>query len=225
MLRSPILRGVVWSVLLVVVAVVTGVLGYRWPVIAGAEFVAWVAVVGLDRIVSRSGSSAARTLSISTRTDALVLPDDSSVRVLGPVGSVPAQEVAPGLVWPETPPLRLAAEPFEPVSEREPAPLPEPIRRPEPEKLVLPQLTLKPPSPRVREVWPPSQAQGAVGGPVQWNLWNLDRVVRERAVGDEEISYLLVYLRDYAGPDGLLPVEFDGLIRESFAGILAPASV
>ncbi len=30
----------------------------------------------------------------------------------------------------------------------------------------------------------------------------------------EELNFLL-YLRDYANPDGVLPVEFDGLVRES----------
>jgi hypothetical protein len=30
----------------------------------------------------------------------------------------------------------------------------------------------------------------------------------------------LHYLREYAGPDGMLPLDFDGLVRESFGELL-----
>ena len=49
--------------------------------------------------------------------------------------------------------------------------------------------------------------------------------MRERSGGDpvldEEASYLLLYLREFAGPDGDLPVEFDSLVRESFGDLIA----
>ena len=61
--------------------------------------------------------------------------------------------------------------------------------------------------------------------PREWNLWELERLVREHAgedvAGDEERSYLLVYLREYATPEGTLPVDFDALVRESFGTLLA----
>jgi hypothetical protein len=38
----------------------------------------------------------------------------------------------------------------------------------------------------------------------------------------EEWTALLIYLREFANADGDLPIEFDGLVRESFAAILAP---
>jgi hypothetical protein len=61
-------------------------------------------------------------------------------------------------------------------------------------------------------------------GPQEWNLWELERLTRERTgddpVRDEEREYLLVYLREFASPDGLLPVDFDGLVRESFGDLL-----
>ena len=58
----------------------------------------------------------------------------------------------------------------------------------------------------------------------QWNIWEVDRAVRDSGLLDEEREFLLLYLRDYAGPDGTLPVDFDGLVRESFADLLgAPA--
>jgi hypothetical protein len=56
--------------------------------------------------------------------------------------------------------------------------------------------------------------------PRQWNIWELDRVARDSGSSDEERDFLLLYLRDYAGPDGLLPLDFDALVRESFGDLL-----
>jgi hypothetical protein len=44
--------------------------------------------------------------------------------------------------------------------------------------------------------------------------------MRERGALDEEREYLLIYLRDYAGADGQLPLEFHELVRESFGELL-----
>ena len=57
-------------------------------------------------------------------------------------------------------------------------------------------------------------------GPRNWNLWEIERAVRERGALDEEREYLLIYLRDYAGTDGRLPLEFHELVRESFGELL-----
>jgi hypothetical protein len=61
-------------------------------------------------------------------------------------------------------------------------------------------------------------------GPREWNLWELERVARAHATGDvardEERSYLLMYLREFAGPDGVLPADFDGLVRDAFGDVL-----
>jgi hypothetical protein len=32
-----------------------------------------------------------------------------------------------------------------------------------------------------------------------------------------------MYLRDFANPDGALPVDFDALVRDSFSDLIAPA--
>lgn len=72
---------------------------------------------------------------------------------------------------------------------------------------------------------PPAAPVARIGQdrPRAWNLWELERLARE--VGgrdparDEARSFLLLYLRDYATADGLLPVEFDPLVRESFADL------
>ena len=36
----------------------------------------------------------------------------------------------------------------------------------------------------------------------------------------DEFAYLFLHLREFATADGSLPTEFDGLVRESFAGLL-----
>jgi hypothetical protein len=60
--------------------------------------------------------------------------------------------------------------------------------------------------------------------PLAWNLWDLERKARETAepdtARDEERSFLLMYLREFAATDGALPVEFDSLVRESFADLV-----
>ena len=65
---------------------------------------------------------------------------------------------------------------------------------------------------------------GANDGPREWNLWELERAVRDNATDDlvrnEERSYLLMYLREFAGPDGILPTDFDGLVRDAFGDVL-----
>jgi hypothetical protein len=61
----------------------------------------------------------------------------------------------------------------------------------------------------------------------RWNLWELERVARNsqlEPMRELELSALLVHLRDYAGADGMLPTEFDRLVRESFGDLLAPGS-
>ena len=62
------------------------------------------------------------------------------------------------------------------------------------------------------------------GAPREWNVWELERLARANAGGDvvkdEELSYLLVYLRGFAAPEGTLPVDFDELVRESFGPLL-----
>ena len=59
----------------------------------------------------------------------------------------------------------------------------------------------------------------------EWNIWDLDRVMREHAADNEELAYLLVYLREFANADGLLPLEFDPLVRESFGDHLTAGAL
>jgi hypothetical protein len=77
----------------------------------------------------------------------------------------------------------------------------------------------------LRERAPPPAPRAA--RPHAWNVWDLERSVRE-AVGadtarDEERSFLLMYLRGFADPGGVLPAEFDPLVRETFGDLVETA--
>jgi len=116
----------------------------------------------------------------------------------------------------------------EPSSESEPEP--EQIREPERPRIVaVPAL---PPEPET-EPGPEAESEEpdrvvaflpASDSPREWNLWELERAVRDHGGDDvarnEERSYLLIYLREFAGPDGTLPADFDALVRESFGDVL-----
>jgi hypothetical protein len=100
---------------------------------------------------------------------------------------------------------------------------PEPVRTPEP-----PKLAAAPPPPPEPESEPEPEPQVAYlpmdEAPREWNLWELERVARDNATDDlarnEERAYLLMYLREFAGPDGTLPADFDGLVRDAFGDLL-----
>jgi hypothetical protein len=162
----------------------------------------------------------------------------------------PAEVPVAASVEPE-PPLP-PAEP-EPVSEPEPVPVPAihaPVREPEP---VPAPAAVEPPAPEPvrpapRPVPSPAPVEPVAPQPVRpaaaapdvidlrmrvtaqprrWNLWDLERRARDEAQHDprryEEWSYLFVHLRQFATPDGSLPTEFDGLVRESFGELLEHA--
>jgi hypothetical protein len=60
----------------------------------------------------------------------------------------------------------------------------------------------------------------------EWNLWDLERRAREQAgseARDEEWSALFLQLRQFASAEGVLPTEFDDLVRESFAELIQAA--
>ena len=77
------------------------------------------------------------------------------------------------------------------------------------------------PAPSRREV---VEMHGMRPGPREWNLWELERLARASAQRHpermQEWGYLFVHLRRFARPDGALPREFDGLVRESFGELL-----
>jgi len=138
----------------------------------------------------------------------------------------------------ETPVAALLPEPPVPV---QPAPEPAPVP-PEPARPALRPVPApsSPAPPATRTETPPQPVRPAAASPGivdlrtrvtaqprRWNLWDLERRARDEAQRDplryEEWSYLFVHLRQFATPDGSLPTEFDGLVRESFGELLEHA--
>jgi hypothetical protein len=122
----------------------------------------------------------------------------------------PEPEEPPELAPPEAPPEQprvavVAAVP-------DPQPEPEPAPQVAPEPVVEPEPRVVPFTPR------------SLGVPQQWNLWELERIARASsgsdAARDEERSFLLMYLREFADADGVLPTSFDAIVRESFGDVL-----
>jgi hypothetical protein len=167
---------------------------------------------------------------------------------------VPGPEPEPPTQPPEPLPERPAPEPERPVEQPrvalaptphepgpEPAPKLEPAAEPEPKPVRPPEpKPVRPePEPEPKPVRPPEpeaepqptvvSAASRFPGPREWNLWELERLARESTgrdqARDEERSFMLMYLREFANADGLLPADFDGLVRESFGDLLdaAPA--
>lgn len=134
------------------------------------------------------------------------------------------------------------AEEPEPAVEEAPEPAaaePEPEAEPEAEAVEAPAPLVAVPSPppepaAVASAPPPPEPDRVVAFPAaayarqRWNVWELERLTRARAgadpVRDEELGFLLVYLRDFAQADGSLPEEFDDLVRESFGDVVGAAA-
>jgi hypothetical protein len=60
----------------------------------------------------------------------------------------------------------------------------------------------------------------------EWNIWDLERLARAQAgdaARDQEWAALFMHLRQFANADGVLPTEFDGLVRESFSRLIQAA--
>lgn len=131
--------------------------------------------------------------------------------VVKPPGEVPAAPPVPEVALPPEPEPEGPAE-----APREPAPALAAVAGPKAEP---------PPEPEAarEEV----TALPLPASPREWNLWDLERLTRAESgvdvVRNEEWAYLLMYLRDYARPDGVLPVDFDPLVRESFGELLSAA--
>lgn len=139
-----------------------------------------------------------------------------------PVAAPPPPPVA----LPERRPERPVLPPPMPAPEPEPEPKPEapriavvppPVPEPEPEAEAEREPEPQPEPERV-------VALASRGGPREWNLWELERAVRDHSgddvARDEERAYLLMYLREFAGADGMLPLDFDGLVRDAFGDLL-----
>jgi type IV secretory pathway VirB10-like protein len=175
---------------IVAVAVVAGVADLSTWAIIGAVAAAWILVALVEMAVWARHASRRKTVGPTPAAEPPVLAERK------PMDVVPQSREAP-------PAPKIAAAP--PPPEPEPAPEepePETTPGPEPEVAYLP----------------------AAEAPREWNLWELERVARDNATDDvaknEERAYLLMYLREFAGPDGMLPADFDGLVRDAFGDLL-----
>jgi hypothetical protein len=201
---------------IIAVAVVAGVqrLGTLWivAVMAGAWLIVAAAEISISRHRAKKRSELSRSVSEPATTPSPLprlggLEPRASAPTLEPVAPVrlePEPEVKPERERPRIAAVPEPAPLSPPEPEPAPAPGPDTITEPEPSRVVA----LKPINDTPRE----------------WNLWELERIARDHASGDvardEELSYLLMYLREFAGPDGVLPSDFDALVRDAFGDVL-----
>ena len=191
---------------IIAVAIVAGIerLSTWWIILVVAA--AWI-LVAIVEIVVWARQVAGRQAAVTRRAEPVPAPSPpsaSSAVVRAEPGPLPERrpEPEPEPVWE---PPRIAAVPRLPS---EPEPEPEPTTQPEP----------VPETARILAFTPGNDA------PREWNLWELERAAREHVGEDvaqtEERAYLLMYLREFAGPDGVLPADFDGLVRDAFGDVL-----
>lgn len=142
--------------------------------------------------------------------------------------SAPARNERP--VAQESPSEELAAPELAEAVDVEPEPKPEPelavsersaraiLASGPPPVQAPPQLVAEP-----ERAPAPEPAPERSLAPREWNIWELQHLVRERPDDDrhEEWAALIASLRDFARVDGTLPGEFDQLVRDSFGELLA----
>jgi hypothetical protein len=234
-------RTAVEAVFLVAVPVVALVVGYQESTIIAASAVGYLLVLVVEVTLWREGAPLLEAIRSRRAARAAQKPTPAAAPVPGPAPVVPAPVVAA-----EPPPApEPAPEPEpevvpEPVVTRQPehvrvfpaAPPPEPAAAERPPLVAVPELEPLPePEPEPARLPEPAVAAvatvvpiGVGAGPQRWNVWDLERLTREQAGDDlerdEERTFLLMYLREFAGPDGLLPVDFDGLVRDSFGDLV-----
>jgi hypothetical protein len=127
----------------------------------------------------------------------------------------------PGLEEPETARTAARAQDTPPAAEApppDPPPEPPPVEPP----AAAPREERRPPPPAQE----PPRAPAAPPPPREWNIWELEREARARsgdAVKDEQWAALFIHLRQYANADGVLPLQFDDLVRESFSELIQAA--
>jgi hypothetical protein len=81
----------------------------------------------------------------------------------------------------------------------------------------VPGLDAAPPLPEPVRASPPAR---------EWNIWDLERRARQQAgdpLRDEKWAALFLHLRQFANADGVLPMQFDDLVRESFSELIQAA--
>ncbi len=204
---------------IVVVAAALALAHVGWVAIVLVMAAAWLLTALVEWAAWRRGRAAQPPVGASAAVEGV-----GGSREVPPVKTVaPVRETipVPHVRVLEREPEAAPTAPEAPVAAEPPAEEPQP--EPEPE---LPPAAEEP-QPEPEPELPPAAV--APPGPQTWNLWELERLAREQAGGDvargEELSYLLIYLREFANAEGVLPSDFDELIRESFGDLLAAPSV
>lgn len=228
---SAPVRFAIEAAFLALVALGAGLARLEPVAIVALIVVACVLVALAERANARESARAAERSEATGEEQAVVAPEASGDVEAG--GALPPQEdepqpepdrqpelavsersaraiLASGPPSALEPPAREPELPPEPEPETAPEPPPEPVFEPEPE--------------RVSVASPEPEEELPHGGPRrEWSVWELERLVRERRDDprQEEWAALVLSLRDFARVDGMLPLEFDQLVRESFGPLLA----
>lgn len=179
---------------LILVALGLALAQFAAVVIGAVMVVAVVLVALLERAASRVAARATGAPSMPAEPES-----DEGVEAEEPQPTPAVNERSARAILASAPPP-LPSEP------------PKPARRRFAQRAAAPP----PPAPEAEPVTVPASP------PREWNLWELQRAVRDAPDGErhEEWTALLIHLREFANPDGNLSIEFDALVRESFAPIL-----
>jgi hypothetical protein len=236
-------RTVVEAAFLIAVPVTAAAIGFGTWTIVAASAVAYLLIFVLEATLWREGSPApglsrlrmpARNVRVQ-RPAAPVEPEPEAVVVFKPAAPAAEPVAAPAAPAPVPTPdrahehVRVLPKTPEPAPEPVPPP-PAPVPEPEPERVPLVAVPepVPVPVPVPVAVAPPEPQTvvpiGVSSMPRQWNLWELERLTRESSgedvARDEERQFLLMYLREFADSDGQLPIDFDGLVRDSFGELV-----
>ena len=182
---------------LVALVAVGAVLAELEPIVivalTAAAFVV-IALVGRAYAREQAPARAERPGAEESPSKALAAPEHAEVVDVEPEPELAVSERSARAILASGPPAVQASTPREP--EREPAPDLEPEPEPKP---------------------------GPSLAPREWNIWELQQLVRERPDDHrhEEWAALVASLRDFARVDGTLPGEFDELVRDSFSELVA----
>jgi hypothetical protein len=217
---------------LIAVAVVAGIARFGTWTIVLVMACAWLLVAAAEWFAAQSRRRNAALADAASSVEPAVWAEPR--RVVAPPPPAQPQQLEPQ----PAPPPEVMPQPIpEPTQEPEPEPEPEAEPQPEPEPAPMPEQPrvqlVPPPEPeRQPEPEPDPEPTPVVSitsrtGPREWNLWDLERIARDTSgsdvARDEERSYLLMYLRDFANADGVLPADFDSVVRESFGDVLDAA--
>lgn len=207
-MKASVIRFLIEAAFIVLIAAAVAIahLGKLW--IALAVGGAWVLVALVERNVQADNSRLreGRLGFLFGRSEAETPEVQPVERELPPPppSHVTVLESEPEELEPEPTLQSVPDPPLEPELESEAEP--EPGVEPQPQVAYLPR---------------------ADGAPREWNVWELERLAREREGQDpaheEELAFLLVELRQFANADGHLPVTFDPIVRDAFGDDLYTA--